>query len=452
MATDPTEPTDPNRAGTAVVVEPGQDAPPDDTDHPAIEPALIDANLADSFGEYATAWIKRARSGDAGLLPVLLGFVVIIIIFQTQNSHFLSSKNFVALLGQASYFVLFGMAEVFVLLLGEIDLSTGFVGVCGGALTAILASDQLHSWPWWAAALVGLAFCAVVGVVQGLLVTALKVPSFVVTLGGQLAFGGVLLFILNSWSGKSSGGTVAVTNTILVDLNNGAVTPTAGWIIMIVLVILFAAYSLGRDQRRRASGLVAPPLPLTLIKIGAVAVAGIIVVAVCNINTGIQGGRVIEGVPWDVFIILGIVVGATFLIGRTRFGRYVYAVGGNAEAARRAGINLVRIRLLCFTLCSMMSGLAGLFYVSNLQSISTSVDGGNLVLYAVAAAVIGGTSLFGGRGKFIHAVIGGLIIATIANGMGLIGLSADAQDIVTALVLVAAATVDAVGRRGRVSA
>jgi D-xylose transport system permease protein len=452
MPTDPTGPTDPKRGTSAAVLESGSEVPPDDTEQPAIEPALIDANLADSFGEYANAWIKRARSGDAGLLPVLAGFVVIIIIFQTQNAHFLTSKNFVALLGQASYFVLFGMAEVFVLLLGEIDLSTGFVGVCGGALTAILASDQLHGWPWWGAALAGLAFCGLVGVVQGLLVTILKVPSFVVTLGGQLAFGGMLLFILNSWSGASSGGTVAVTNSILVDLNNGAVTPIAGWIIMIVLVALFAAYSLGRDQRRRASGLVAPPLALTLIKIGGVAVAGVVVVAVCNINTGIKGGRVIEGVPWDVFIILGVLVAATFLLARTRFGRYVYAVGGNAEAARRAGISLLRIRLLCFTLCSLMSGLAGLFYVSNLQSISTSVPGGNLVLYAIAAAVIGGTSLFGGRGRFIHAVIGGLIIATIANGMGLIGLNADAQDIVTALVLVAAATVDALGRRGRVAA
>jgi D-xylose transport system permease protein len=443
---DKTSVAEPHAAEPLVVLE------TDEQDQPAVEPALIDANLADSFGDYARSWSKRVRSGDAGLLPVLAGFVVIIIIFQLENGHFLSSKNFVALLEQASYFVLFGMAEVFVLLLGEIDLSTGYVGVCGGAITAILASQQLHDWPWWAAALIGLIFCAVVGALQGLLITVVRVPSFVVTLGGQLAFAGVLLFILNSWSGQSSGGTVAVSNSILVDLNNGSVTPVASWIIMIVLVALFALYSLGRDRRRRASGLVAPPMALTLTKIAAVAVAGVVVVVVCNINTGIKGGRAIEGVPWDVFIILAIVVGATFLIGRTRFGRYVYAVGGNAEAARRAGINLTRIRVLCFTLCGLMAGLAGLFYVSNLQSISTSVDGGNLVLYAIAAAVIGGTSLFGGRGRFIHAVVGGLIIATIANGMGLIGLSADAQDIVTALVLVAAATVDAIGRRGRVAA
>ena len=442
---------DQDKTGSAVSVEPTV-TPDADTDQPAIQPALIDANLADSFGEYLRVWLKRVRSGDAGLLPVLAGYVVIVIIFQTQNSHFLSAKNFVALLEQASYFVLFGMAEVFVLLLGEIDLSVGFVGVCGGAITAILASQQLHGWPWWAAALAGLIFCALVGALQGLVVTRLRVPSFVVTLGGLLAFEGVLLYILNSWSGTSSGGTVAVNNSILVDLNNGAITPVAGWIIMIGLVALYAVYVLGRDRRRQAAGLVVPPVGLSLLKIAAVAVAGVVLVAVCNINTGVTGGRAIHGVPWGVLIILGIVVIATVLLGRTRFGRYVYAVGGNAEAARRAGINLSRIRLLCFTLCALMAGLAGLFYVSNLQSISTSVDGGNLVLYAVAAAVIGGTSLFGGRGKIIHAVIGGLIIATIANGMGLIGLNADAQDVVTALVLVAAATVDALGRRGRAAA
>jgi D-xylose transport system permease protein len=416
---------------------------------PEVDLAVIDANLADSFGEYARAWAKRVRSGDAGILPVLAGLALIIIVFQTQNSAFISSANFADLLTQASYFVLFGMAEVFVLLLGEIDLSTGYVAACGAATTLILAS-QLHNVNWWLSALAGLALCTVIGALQGLLVTRLRLPSFVVTLGGLLAFEGVLLFILNKWSGTSSGGTVANVNSILVDLDNGSVSPTAGWIIMAALVIAFAAFVLGRDRRRQASGLVAPPLTLTLVKIGAVAVAGIIVVAVCNVNRG--RARVIEGVPWCVFIILGIVVLATLLLGRTRFGRYVYAVGGNAEAARRAGINVNRIRLICFTLCSFTAGLAGLFYASYIQSISQSVDGGNLVLYAVAAAVIGGTSLFGGRGKMIYALLGGLVIATIYNGMGLIGLNADAQFIVTALVLVAAATIDAVARRGRSAA
>jgi D-xylose transport system permease protein len=411
---------------------------PDDVTAPPVDVALIDANTAASVGEYASAWWKRIRNGETGVLPVIAGLVVIVVIFQTQNSNFISARNFTALLTQASYFVLFGMAEVFVLLLGEIDLSTGYVAACGAAVTLILASE-LHNVNWWLSVVAGLALCTVIGFIQGLLVTRLRVPSFVVTLGGLLACEGLLLFILDKYAGKSSGGTVAITNTILVDLDNGSVTVAAGWIIMVALVVVFAVLTLGRDRRRRASGLVAPPVGLSLIKIAAVAAAGIIVVAVCNINRG--RARAIRGVPWAVFIILGIVLAATFLLTRTRFGRYVYAVGGNAEAARRSGINVNRIRLTCFTLCS---------FTSYIQSISQSVDGGNLVLYAVAAAVIGGASLFGGRGKMVHALLGGLVIATIYNGMGLIGLAADAQFAVTALVLVAAAAVDALARRGRV--
>lgn len=417
----------------------------------AVDLALVDANLAGSIGEYVRAWAKRVRGGDTGVLPVVAGLVLIVAIFQSQNSIFLSAGNFANLLTQTSYFVLFGMAEVFVLLLGEIDLSTGYVAACGGAVTLILAG-QAHQVTWWLSILAGLALCAAIGFVQGMLVTRLRLPSFVVTLGGLLAFEGFLLFILNSWTPTSSGGTVPITNSILVDLDNGSLTPAAGWILAAVSVAAFAAFVLGRDQRRRAHGLVAPPLSLDLLKIGAVAVAAAVVVAVCNVNRGVPNGRVIDGVPWCVFIILGVVLITTFVLSRTRFGRYVYAVGGNAEAARRAGINLTRIRVACFTLCSLMAGLAGMFYVSYIQSISTAVDGGNLVLYAVAAAVIGGTSLFGGRGKMVHAVLGGLIIATIANGMGLLSLNTDVQDIVTALVLVAAATVDALSRRGRIAA
>jgi D-xylose transport system permease protein len=218
---------------------------------------------------------------------------------------------------------------------------------------------------------------------------------------------------------------------------------------MTALVVVYAAFVVIRDRGRRSSGLVAPPFALSVAKIAAVAVAGVVLVAVCNINRGFPNGLVIEGVPWCVPIILAIALATTFLLGWTRFGRYVYAVGGNAEAARRAGISLNRTRLACFTLCSLLAGMAGLFYVSYTSSVSTSIDGGSLVLYAVAAAVIGGTSLFGGRGKIVYAVLGGLVIAVIYNGMGLVNLNTDIQFMVTALVLVAAATVDALSRRGR---
>jgi D-xylose transport system permease protein len=424
---------------------------PDDA--PATDPTVMDPNLAVSLGEYMQAWVKRVRGGETGLLPVIAGLILIVIIFQTQKSTFLSASNLVNLIGQASYFVVFGMAEVFVLLLGEIDLSAGYAAICGGAVTTILV-DQTHHLPWWVAALAGLAFCAVAGTIIGLLVTRLRLPSFVVTLGGLLALEGVVLFIFNAYAGGQGGSVRLANGGVLYDLVNGRVTAAAGWIIMAALVVAYAAFVLGRDRRRRAGGLVAPPIGLSLVKILGVAIAGVVIVLVCNVNSSgaSRFGATVEGVPWSVFIILAIATGATFLLGRTRFGRYVYAVGGNAEAARRAGINLNRIRLVCFVLCSTMAGVAGLFYVSNIQESTQSVDGGSLVLYAIAAAVIGGTSLFGGRGKIVHAVIGGLLIAVIYNGMALIGLNADGQDIVTALVLIAAATVDAVARRGAAKA
>ena len=410
-----------------------------------VDPALIDANTANSFGEYLRAWAKRIRGGDTGNLPVIAGLILIVIVFETQNGNFLTARNFATLMTQASYFVLFGMAEIFVLLLGEIDLSAGYVAASSAAITLILAGQQ-HNLPWYVSAVAGLAFATVAGGLQGLIITRLRVPSFVVTLGGLLLFEGVLLFVLQRFAGSQSGGTVAIINSILTDLDNGNLTPTAGWIVMLAAIAGYAVFTILRDRRRRTSGLVAPPMGLSALKIAGVTVVGVAVVAVCNLNRGRTVA--IRGVPVCVFLVLGIVMLATFVLNRTRFGRYIYAVGGNAEAARRAGINVNRIRLMCFTLSAFTAGIAGLFYASYIDSISTSVDGGNLVLFAVAAAVIGGTSLFGGRGKMVHALLGGLVIAIIYNGMGLLGLQADAQDAVTALVLVAAATVDAVTRRG----
>jgi D-xylose transport system permease protein len=243
------------------------------------------------------------------------------------------------------------------------------------------------------------------------------------------------------------GGTVPIASDVINDFANGNMTVGAGWVLTALLIVGYAGLTWWRDQRRRASGLVAPPVSLTVLKIAAVAVAGVALVLICNANRGLLVP--IQGVPWVVLIVLGVLAAWSVLLGRTRFGRYVYAIGGNAEAARRSGVNLARIRTTAFILCSLTAGIAGIVYASRLRSVSTNLDGGTLVLYAVAAAVIGGTSLFGGRGRPLHAVLGGIVIAAIANGMGLLGMAAATQLIVTALVLLAAVTIDAVARRGR---
>jgi D-xylose transport system permease protein len=402
----------------------------------AVAPELV----ANSLGEYLKASLARVRAGESGVLPVVGGLLVISILFQSLNSNFLSSRNLVNLLIQGAAYMLLAMGELFALLLGEIDLSIGFVSGIGGIVTAKLV-QQSTGWPWWAAILVALLVCAVIGVVQGTIITRLGLPSFVVTLAGFLGFQGAMLLIL----GK--GGSTPINDKVINDLVSGNLTPTMSWIVMLAVAGVFAGRTWLREEGRRASGLVAPPRSLTVVKMGAVVVAAAAIVLLCNADRGAIVP--IRGMPWVVLIVLGVLACWTLLLGRTKFGRYVYAIGGNAEAARRAGVRLARIRTLSFMLASFTAGIAGIIYASRLRSVSTALDGGTLVLYAVAAAVIGGASLFGGRGKAIHAVLGGLVIAAIDNGMGLQGYSAAAKYVVTALVLLAAVTIDAVARRGR---
>ncbi len=403
--------------------------------------------IADSLGEYAKIWLARVRGGESGALPVILGLVGIVIYFQARSSLFLSAGNLVNLMTQAAWIVMLGMAEVFVLLLGEIDLSLGFSSIIGATFTAWLLVPP-NPAPWPLAVLVGLAFPALYGGLQGVIITRLRLPSFVVTLAGQLLGLGLLLYIMDQAS-PNGGGTLRLYNNVLLDIEGGTMSPVAGWIVMAAAVVLAGAMFVVRDTRRRASKLAAPPASVTALKIAAMAIAGVAVVLIGNTNRGLAVP--VRGVPWVVLLILVVFVAWSFLLGRTRFGRYVYAIGGNAEAARRAGINLNRIRVTAFTLGGLTAGIMGIIFASYLGSISTNVQGGQNVLYAVAAAVIGGTSLFGGRGKMLGAVLGGIIVAVIYNGLALLGLGAAAQNIWTAAVLLAAVTVDTLARRGRSS-
>jgi len=401
--------------------------------------------MANSLSEYVKIWWTRVRGGESGALPVLLGLAAIVIYFDIRTSLFLSSGNLVNLIIQAAWIVMLGMAEVFVLLLGEIDLSIGYSSVMGAVITVWMVSPGEH-FPWWIAVLAGLAVPTAFSGIQGVIITRLRLPSFVVTLAGLLMGQGLLLYLVDT-AAPGAGGTIRLNSSVLNDIEGGYMSPLAGWIVMAVAVALSAVVFALRDSRRRASNLAAPPASVTALKIAVMAVAGVIVVLIGNTNRGTS--IVLRGVPWVVLVVMIVLVAWSVLLGRTRFGRYVYAIGGNAEAARRSGVNLSRVRVTAFVLCGLTAGIMGIIYTSYLGSVSNDVDGGQNVLYAVAAAVIGGTSLFGGRGRMLGAVLGGLIVAVIYNGLYLLGLGAAAQDMWTAAVLLAAVAVDTLARRRR---
>jgi D-xylose transport system permease protein len=403
--------------------------------------------MAGSLAEYARLWLRRVRGGESGALPVVVGLIVIVAYFQIRSSLFLSASNLVNLMTQAAFIIMFGMAEVFVLLLGEIDLSVGFNAAMGAVITLWLLSLS-HPLPLWLAVLAGLAYSGAYAGVQGVIITRLRLPSFVVTLAGYLGGFGLLLFLIDT-AAPGSGGTVRLNNTILynIDSSGAGINPTAGWIAMAAAVLAAGGFMLVRDGRRRANNLAAPPASVTLLKVALMAAAGVAVVLIGNANRG-SGLAVVEGVPWVVLVVLVVLIAWTVLLNRTRFGRYIYAIGGNAEAARRAGISLSRIRVLAFVLCGVTAAMGGIIYSSFLTSMSNNFNGGQYVLYAVAAAVIGGTSLFGGRGRMLGAVLGGLVVGVIYNGLFLLGLGPAAQNMWTAAVLLAAVAVDALARRG----
>jgi D-xylose transport system permease protein len=421
---------------------PHEGAAPSDSPDTAVV-AFAPELLADSLPQYLRAWWARIRGGESGALPILGGLVIIVVIFQSQSSSFLTAGNLVNLLVQATFFILLGAAEMFALLLSEIDLSVGFMAAVGGAIIAALIAPP-YNWPWWAGVIVGVLAMTAFGALQGTLITRLHLPSFVVTLGGLLFLSGALIYVFDVDKG-STGGVLRISNKVVYNLVNGDMSTTASWIVLIVLVAGSAAVSITGAARRRARGLSAPPLSITVLKVAVAGAAGVALVIVCNLNRGALVP--LRGVPWVLPFILAVILAWTVLLGRTRTGRYIYAIGASPEAARRAGINVAGMRTLAFALSGFTAALAGLVYESRLGSISVGFDGGGYVLYAVAAAVIGGTSLFGGRGKAVHPLLGGIVLAAVYNGLGLLGIGTAGTDMSFALVLLAAVTVDSVARR-----
>jgi D-xylose transport system permease protein len=417
------------------------EARPGEGNGPAAPPVQRppESSELDVFGIGALLRTRLFRARN-GLLPIILGLVLIAIFFQSQNAQFLSAGNLVNLLVQGSVYMLIGMGQVYVLLLGEIDLSLGFVaGIAATVMTQLI--QPLTGWPWWSAILAGLAVAAILGLVQGTLITRLRLPSFVVTLAGLLGFEGVMIYLLGE------GGTIPIQDRTIINLANGTLSPAASWILVGVGVAAYALITLIRNAQRRGRGLTTASPVGTALRIGAAAVAGIVLVLLCNVDRNPTRFATLQGVPWALLIVFAVLLASSFLLTRTRFGRYVHAIGGNAEAARRAGVNLAAIRTAAFTIAAFIAGIGGIIYASRLTSISTSFDGGTIVLYVVATAVIGGTSLFGGRGHPLHAILGGVVIAAIVNGMALLGLPAAIQLMATAVVLLVSITVDVVVRR-----
>jgi D-xylose transport system permease protein len=397
-------------------------------------PGAPAAPTRDTVGAYARRWWVDVNAGELGSLPIVVGLIVIAIVFQTQNDRFLTAGNFVNLIVQTAPYAVIAMGVTFALLLGEIDLSIGFVSGVGGVMVALLLNPDGNELPTSIALAVALASGLGIGLLHGLIITKVGVPSFVVTLAGLLAWNGVVLLLIGSR------GTVILQNDFVIGLANDFMAPGTAWVLWAVCVGLYATLQLVHYRQRHKAGLGTDPMLIVAIRIGALAVALGAVVLIANED---------RGVPYVGILVGALLVIWTYVLNRTRFGRHVYAVGGNAEAARRAGINVDRVKIACFMIVSFMAVLGGIILASRLRSVDTNTGGGQALLYPIAAAVIGGTSLFGGRGTMKAALLGALVMIGIDNGLGLLGLSSGTKFVVTGGVLLLAVTVDSISRRGR---
>lgn len=390
------------------------------------------------LASYTREYWGRVRAGEMGALPAVLAIAVLAAGFGLAHPAFLTPLNFANLLHQAAVYIVAAMGVIFVLLIGEIDLSAGWAsGVCAAVMATILVGNSM---PWYVGLLGGIITGTVIGLVLGILVTKLGVPSFVVTLAAFLAFQGVLLWLTDQ------GQIIRITDREIIAINNDDIAVWLGWSLLAVAVGAFALIQVIRNIRRARRGVSYDPVALVVLRIGVVAAVATALVYVLSVNRSLGRLTVVQGVPIIVPIVAVLLIALTFVLKRTRFGLRLYAIGGNAEAARRAGIPVDRMKIAAFVLCSSLAAAAGVIQASRAYSVDGNF-GSSLILYAVGAAVIGGTSLFGGRGRMIDAVLGGLVVAIIANGMGLLRAQDWLRYVVTGLVLLVAAAVDALARR-----
>jgi D-xylose transport system permease protein len=441
-----------------------------------------------SIPEAFRSWITRLRTGDPGAVPSVLGLVILAIIFNQVSDRFLSQYNIGNIPGAGAYIAIIGLGLVFVLLLGEIDLSAGTAGGCCAALAAVAVfNGKLHgaipALLWWclivglviavglaiwlkawsAAVVVGIGFVlvitnltqhlflalvaavcigAAIGVLNGYLVAKVGIPSFVVTLALFLAWQGVLQFAL-------SGQPIQTSNyNLWYNMSYGTLSVTWSWVFTIVVVGGYVAYTVITSVRAQRRNLAHDSLSLVLLRGGVLAVVAIAITVFFVQNRGVLVSAPKRGIPTPAVIVIVLMILCTFALSKTTWGRHLYATGGNAEAARRAGIDVVHIKVTAFVLCSAFGALGGIMLASSQSSASLDLGSGNVLLFSVAAAVIGGTSLFGGRGKPRDAVIGALVIAIIPNGLSLKpSINPQWQSVITGVVLLLAAAIDAVSRR-----
>ena len=404
---------------------------------PVAGDALADDVSGASVSGYARLWWQGIRAGELGSLPIILGLGVIVVVFGLLDDTFLTERNFTNLLLQMCGIATIAIGVVFVLLIGEIDLSVAFVSAVGGVVMTLLLRPDDPGWPWWAAIAFALGCTTAIGFVQALVITKAGVPSFVVTLAGLLIWSGVVLILTTQ---ASSVGTIRIQDETVVGIANDFLSATAGWVVAGLVVAGYALVELQNARTRRASGLYAKPVVVMALQI--VGLAAVTFAAVWYVNKD-------RGVPKVAVILLVFLVIWSFIASRTTFGRHVYAVGGSAEASRRAGINVDRVRIAVFMISGFMAGVGGIMLASRLRSVATNTGGGNLLLLVIASAVIGGTSLFGGVGRVVSALLGALVIASIQNGMDLLGLASGTKFVITGLVLLAAVLVDAYAKRRR---
>jgi D-xylose transport system permease protein len=383
------------------------------------------------------AYIRRLKGGEMGSVPALFGILVLTVVFQIASPFFITKLNFVNLFVQSAELMMLSAALVFVILLAEIDLAAGVTA--GVAMAIFIVLVKSASWPWIPAMIVAFLAGMAIGAFIGYMVAKIGVPSFVVTLAFFLGFQGMQLVLLRE------GGVYRVEVPTVLAIMNKNLPPLGGWILLALCALVSYLISVWDRARRSKTGLQNKPFAIVLMKLGALVVLGSVSVYYMNLNRS-QGAIPIKGVPIVIPITILVLAVGTLVLDRTRFGRHLYAVGGNPEAARRAGIKVVQIRIIAFVICAFLAVVSGVFHASRIGSVDGSA-GRTIVLSGVAAAVVGGVSLFGGRGRLSHAVVGSIVISMIDNGLGLVQMKAGINFLVQGGVLLLAATIDALARR-----